>query len=196
MGGNKNGSISAAFRVPLVAHARLVLTLEQHQHQIVESSKLWFGVLQVQLSKELHACPASAARWPWCPLGSQGHSTDCRVLRRFSVFNKQLAHRLLLLKLQFTDATIQSWEHSDLIVDFFPEKSFAGRGQNCQSIHLLRTHRKPFESMVRHTSVSPIWSQFRIHEVQLASLADQAPPRNTRFSPCPGPRGFSAGLSW
>ena len=48
--------------------------------------------------------------------------------------------------------------------------------------YFLRTHRNPFESIVRHTSVRPASSQLRTHEVQLSALLDHAPPRRTRFS--------------
>jgi hypothetical protein len=64
-----------------------------------------------------------------------------------------------------------------------------------QADHFLRTQRKPFESMVKHTSVSPASSQFRTQDVQLSALLDHAPPLNTRFSPSFGPWGLSRGLS-
>ena len=57
-----------------------------------------------------------------------------------------------------------------------------------------RTQRNPSESIVRQTSVNPASSQLRADTVQFSPLLDHAPPRNTRFSPSAGPRGFSRGL--
>jgi len=50
-------------------------------------------------------------------------------------------------------------------------------------VYFPRTQRKPFESIVKQTSVPPDSSQPRAQEEQWSAPLDQAPPLSTRFSP-------------
>ena len=52
-----------------------------------------------------------------------------------------------------------------------------------QTFHFLRTQRKPFESIVKHTSVAPDSSQPRAQEAQSSALLDQAHHRIATLAP-------------